>query len=121
MNILSPVSSAMAISCPFCYSAPGDKCVKRTSGKPAPFTHARRWEWARWQLQTREMWFVLCKDDERFGLLAGDILRCIAYPYDSKVSVLFREWDGYDPECNQYMHNVAFLGFVPHDMAVYGR
>lgn len=62
------------------------------------------------------MWFLLLADDPRFGLEAGDILRCVTYPWDSKVSVLFREWDGYNPECNQYLHDVAFIGFVPDDM-----
>lgn len=114
MDILTPVSSAMAISCPFCYVPVGECCVAPSGPREHP--HHARWKEANLMCRSREMWFMMREDDERFGLVAGDIVRCINYPYDAKVSVLFREWDGYDPECNQYVHNVAFLGFVPWDM-----
>lgn len=116
MNILTPVSSAMAISCPFCYVNSGTMCTAPSGTRKHP--HHARWKAADRMCRSREMWFVMCEDDERFGLVAGDIVRCVNYPYDAKVSVLFREWDGYDPECNQYKHSVAFLGFVPRDMEI---
>lgn len=48
--------------------------------------------------------------DDRLGISAGEIYQAKRYKYDpqEKVSLLSREPDGYDPECNQYIHNVAF-------------
>jgi len=58
------------------------------------------------------MVFELYEDDERFNLSKGDRLLCINYPYDAKVTVLRRLSDGLDPECNQYMRDVKFIGFA---------
>lgn len=113
-----PQSRVLSVPCPLCHVTSGEVCVKTTSGEPARTVHAVRIDEANWMFRTRQMWFVLRDDDPRFDLKAGDILRCVNYPYDAKVSVLFREWDGFDPDCNQYDSDVAFLGFVPRDMAV---
>lgn len=114
---LEPTQVAYAISCGYCAQLAGERCVT-TTRRVRTYTHHERWRAANRDYRTREMWYVLRDDDPRFGLEAGDILRCIQYPYDAKVTVLFREWDGYNPECNQYLNAVAFLGFVPRDMEV---
>ena len=49
-------------------------------------------------------------DDERMGLKAGDILVCVPYWLDpEKLTVLYREGDGFDPECNVYRYQVERL------------
>lgn len=116
LDILEPRSSAMAISCSYCLVGIGEECVTPTATRQHP--HHARWNDAMYLFRSREMWFVIREDDERFGLAAGDIVRCVNYPWDAKVSVLFREWDGFEPECNQYLRNVSFLGFVPYSMEV---
>lgn len=116
--ILEPISTVYAIACPYCLRPERAKCVA-ASGKIRTYgAHVARWDRANRLYRTREMWHMLRADDSRFGLAAGDILRCINYPYDTKVSVLFRESDGFNPECNQYSSDVSFLGFVPIDMEV---
>lgn len=114
--ILEPISIVYAIACPYCLRPERAKCVA-ASGKVRTYgAHVARWDRANHLYRTREMWHMLRSDDSRFGLSAGDIVRTLNYPWDAKVSVLFRESDGYEPECNQYMSNVSFLGFVPLDM-----
>lgn len=52
--------------------------------------------------------YRLKEDDERFGLKSGDVLICIPYFYehDEKLSVIRRESDGFDPDCNVYRAQV---------------
>jgi len=51
----------------------------------------------------------LLDDDERFGLKKGDIFQAKKYKYDpDKMSLLERESDGFDPECNQYKEDLAY-------------
>jgi hypothetical protein len=52
----------------------------------------------------------ILKTDGRLGLVAGEIYQAERYRYDprEKVSLLSREPDGHDPECNQYTDSVAF-------------
>jgi len=51
-------------------------------------------------------------DDPRFGLAAGDVLLAVPYPYDAKWTCLRRESDGYDPECNQYVSDIEWIGWA---------
>lgn len=55
--------------------------------------------------------FRLKKDDLRFGLHEGDVLVGRAYWLDpqAKVTVEFREFDGFDPMCNQYRSDLEYL------------
>lgn len=56
--------------------------------------------------------YRLLHDDERFGLKAGDILVCRSMHWawaDEKVSVMYRESDGYEPHCSQYRENVEWV------------
>ena len=48
--------------------------------------------------------YRLIEDEPRFGLSAGDVLLCEPYwlDPDTKLTVLARESDGFDPECNVY-------------------
>ena len=108
--------SALAVPCSHCRAAVGEDCVNITSGDRAPTSHQARWYAFDLAWRTRQMWFLLVADDPRFGLAAGDVLRCVNYPHDKKVTVLFREDDGHAPGCTQYTHAVRFLGFVPYHL-----
>ena len=50
------------------------------------------------------------KTDERLGVKAGEIYQAERYRYDphEKVTLVARQPDGYNPECNQYVHEVDF-------------
>ena len=51
----------------------------------------------------------ILKTDERLGIKVGEIYSATAYRYDhSKITLEWREWDRYDPQCNQYKTDVAF-------------
>lgn len=114
--VLDPISPVYAIHCPHCLRAERQKCLTET-GKPRKYVaHVARWDLAMHLIRNREMWHMLRADDSRFGLAAGDIIRTLDYPWGAKVSVLFRESDGFEPGCNQYLGDVLFLGFVPTDM-----
>lgn len=53
----------------------------------------------------------ILETNERLGVKKGEIYNAQRYPYDpqEKVTLLSRDPDGYEPECNQYVHEVAFL------------
>jgi hypothetical protein len=59
-------------------------------------------------MSTETRVFRMKEDDERFGLLAGDLLECEAYWLDpqAKLTVLQRLSDGFDPSCNVYRYQV---------------
>lgn len=68
------------------------------------------WEPSEWQarfLPETNRW-VLREDDPRFHLSAGDVLLCMPYHLDpgTKLTVVARESDGYDPSCNVYRSQV---------------
>jgi len=51
----------------------------------------------------------LLEDDERFGLKKDDVFEAQRYAYDpDKITLLKRESDGFDPECNQYKESLAY-------------
>lgn len=52
----------------------------------------------------------ILETDERLGIKKGEIYTAQRYHYDptEKVSLLARESDGYNPECNQYFDGLAF-------------
>jgi len=76
------------------------------------YPHKRRWNTFRAAYNSRESLYQLRYDDPRFDLKAGDLLVTVPYRYDSKVTVLRRLSDGYDPECNQYLSNVTWIGWA---------
>lgn len=51
-------------------------------------------------------------DDERFGLMAGDVLEVEPYWLDpaEKWTVIRRVSDGFDPRCNVYRNQVRARG-----------
>lgn len=53
----------------------------------------------------------LIKDDPGLGLLAGDILICKRSSWDPELEyeVVYREADGFNPECNVYKSEVTRL------------
>lgn len=114
--VLEPIPAVYAITCPYCLSPAREKCVLSSGKIRTQGPHVARWDRANHLARTREMWHMICADDTRFDLAAGDIVRTLTYPWDAKVSVLFRESDGFEPQCTQYLANVSFLGFAPLDM-----
>ena len=52
----------------------------------------------------------ILETDDRLGIKAGEIYSAQRYQYDphEKISLMAREPDGYDPECNQYKYEVAY-------------
>ena len=51
----------------------------------------------------------MLKNDERFKIKKGDIFEAQRYHYDpDKITLLKRESDGFDPECNQYKESLAY-------------
>lgn len=95
--------------CPYCRAPRGEEC-RTNSGKPRD-AHVARWDEFKRRFRSEEMVFELLQEDPRFKLSAGDRLLCVKYPYDAKVTVLRRLSDGFDPECNQYLQSVKFIGF----------
>lgn len=99
------------VTCPRCQAGKGEAC-RTSGGARAQSSHAARWDHVRTRLRTEEMVFELREDDPRSGLTKGDLLACVDYPLDAKVTVLRRISDGYDPECNQYIAAVRFVAFA---------
>ncbi len=51
----------------------------------------------------------ILKTDNRIGVKKGEIYQATGYKFDpEKMTLLSRIPDGYDPECNEYKHNLAF-------------
>jgi hypothetical protein len=100
-----------SLPCPYCGQPAGQECKTAAGNAKAYGPHNARWDALKHAWRTREMVFRLKSDDPRFGLREDDELVCINYPYDAKVTVLYRKSDGYNPECNQYTRNVQFVGW----------
>lgn len=51
----------------------------------------------------------ILKTDERLRVIAGEVYEAKRYKYDPqcKYELIGRADDGYDPECNQYIEEVA--------------
>jgi hypothetical protein len=102
------------VTCPTCRAPQGSRCSTTTTRLPVPDGHRPRWD--RYHRETRERlsrWLLL-EDDEQFGLRAGDVL--IGRPYwldpGMKITVEYREGDGFDPSCNQYYRAVRWIGWA---------
>ena len=104
MSALRPPSD---FTCGYCGAKPGAPCTT-ASGKKRELHHTRFDAYR--SFARSSTWVVRLKqDDPRFGLAAGDELLVKSYPYDAKVTVLRRISDGFDPECNQYLHDVEYV------------
>ena len=99
------------VRCPFCLSREGEQCVTASGGVRRD-VHLVRWAALRSAYLSRTSRLRMLHDDLRFGLAAGDVLVCVPYPYDEKWTVLRRESDGFDPECNQYVSDVEWIGWA---------
>jgi hypothetical protein len=98
-------------TCSFCAARPLSECVTR-AGTQSNHPHRARQQTATNFLRS-SCWVVrMIAADPRMGLDAGDELLVQKYRYDSKVTVLRRISDGYDPECNQYSGAVEFVRFA---------
>jgi hypothetical protein len=101
-------SLALDVACPWC-GQPADAVCRTASGKDRPFGQEHRLRWdALHAAYARPRRYVLKKDDEQSGLTAGDVLVCEPYFLDpEKLTVMFRETDGLDPERNVYRAEVT--------------
>ena len=52
----------------------------------------------------------ILETDNRLGIVKNEIYKAERYHLDpmGKISLLSREPDGYDPMCNQYIHEIAY-------------
>lgn len=84
------------------------------AGKNRRLIHVARRVDAEHRLRTWTFRVRVKADDSRLGLSADEVYMAQRYRLDpgSKVSLLSRESDGWDPECNQYHHEVEFLGWL---------
>lgn len=96
-----------SLVCPRCHAPAGESC-RTPSGRDTDL-HRVRWDYVRRCRRNLPMVYRRIGDAPEFGLTAGDLLLAVNYPYDTKVSVLARIPDGYDPECNQYLGDVEFI------------
>ena len=101
------VPYSRSVACPWCRAEAGERCVT-PSGKERD-NHIDRWHSIQRRVRTSAAYFRVKQDDPRFGLHKDDVLLCVNYPYDAKVTVVRREPDGYDPECNVYTNQVEFM------------
>lgn len=107
--------TARDVACPHCGAARGSGCLT-SSKKPAANIHRARWAELRY-MRMRGMVVEIIADDPRLGLLKGERYRAAPYSLDpgSKVTLLSRVGDGHDPECNQYLHQFAFVDWARPD------
>lgn len=103
------VIRSRSVTCPYCQASVNNPCVTY-SGKVRD-NHKDRWQRIQQRYKNDEMIYRLLKDDPRFGLKKDDLLICVNYPYDAKVTILRRLSDGYDPSCNQYIQDVEFINW----------
>lgn len=59
---------------------------------------------------------MMAEGDPRFGLYKGDLLEVVPYRLDpSKLAVIRRVHDGFDPECNVYRSQVTPVAGATHE------
>ena len=107
---IQEIAYSKSVSCSWCRASAGASCTT-PNGKERD-NHRARWQLIEHMVKTSKAYFRLKGDQPRFGLSKDDVLLCVNYPYDAKVSVLSRVSDGYDPECNMYTHDVRFLNWA---------
>jgi hypothetical protein len=103
---------ATSIPCSYCGEPAGSECTTAAGNPKAYGPHNARWDALKSAYRSREMLFRLKHDDPHFGLNEGDELVCVSYPYDDKVTVLYRKSDGFNPGCNQYTGSAEFMGWM---------
>lgn len=101
--------SVYHVPCPYCGMEAGVICI--TAGANDCDPHRQRWSQLKAWRRVREMVVEVLTNDDRLGVKAGEQYRAISYWLEpgAKVSLLGRIPDGYDPECNQYVHDVNFI------------
>lgn len=98
--------------CSYCGARDGAACVPPT-GKLARSPHRIRLDDTRSRWRSSLLRCRIREDDARLGLAAGEVYICQRYPLDpSKVTALYREPDGHEPEVILYHRDYDFLGFV---------
>lgn len=104
---------ALRAKCPQCGSRVRQYCRTRSGEILRTSPHQRRIQAVRKVTTVRTSRLLILEDDPRFGLEAGDIVTAHPYGFDSaKWTVIAREADGFDPECNVYGNNTEWLGWA---------
>lgn len=112
---MSALPSVLDMPCPWCHAQPGQQCTRHPSGNIAQQPHRRRWANRKTALAQEDEFIVtILHDDPRLGLSAGEQYTAIRYWLDpgSKVMLLRRTTDGWQPECTVYHHHAEFVGWA---------
>lgn len=107
--------SALDLSCPWCHAEPGQQCTRYPSGNVANQLHRRRWTHRKVALaQEHEFVVIILHDDPVLGLSAGEQYTAIRYWLDpgSKLILLRRITDGWQPKCTVYHNHAEFVGWA---------
>ncbi|NWN87094.1 MAG: hypothetical protein HLX51_00905 [Micrococcaceae bacterium] len=112
---MSALPTVLDVSYRWCNAERGNRCTRIPSGDIAPQPHSRRFiELSAAMSNGTEFIVKMLHDDDHIGVKAGEEYAAIRYWLDpsSKVTLLRRISDGWNPECNQYLHAVDFVGWV---------
>lgn len=104
-----PGPRLLDVPCTWCDAPTGEICMTM-AGHPARAYHRDRITGLKSARRNQVMVVEILEDDERLGVSAGETYFAQTYWLDpgSKVSLLARTTDGFDPSCNQYWSTVRF-------------
>lgn len=103
---------ALRAKCPQCGSRVRQYCRTRSGEVLRTSPHQRRLHAVRQATTHRTSRLLVLQDEPMFKLKAGDIVTAHPYAFDSKWTVIAREDDGFDPQCNLYGNDVVWLGWA---------
>lgn len=109
---MSALPTVLSIRCPWCDAAPGQRCIRKPSGTNTDQPHRRRWiELSAAHYRNHEFIVEVNEDDPHLDLAAGERYAANRYWLDpgAKVTLLRRVTDGYEPNCNLYLHQGRFI------------
>ena len=103
------MSVTLKTPCDHCGAVEDQECITPRGKKRS--THAARRDRARRMTATHEGVVRIVHDDPRLGLTAGEDFAAIPYRLDpgSKVTLLRRLSDGWNPQCNAYNRDIQFI------------
>lgn len=109
---MSALPTVLSIRCPWCDAAPGQPCIRKPSGTTTDQPHRSRWiELSAAHYRNHQFIVEVNEDDPHLDLAAGERYAAIRYWLDpgAKVTLLRRVTDGYEPNCNLYLHQGRFI------------
>lgn len=106
---MSALPGYINVKCSYCDADEGYRC-RTSSGAILSMPHNLRFDDRQRALRSdREFVVQIKRDDLKFGIHKGEYFAAVNYPYDSKVTLLRRLHDDFDPQCNQYEQDVEFI------------